>query len=338
MVSYAAPRAAAAQADVVELTPQNPQADGRPVAVGRLAQMVMTAAPADPTAAAPANALTVDLEDYYQVEGFADVVPRTSWPGWPARVELGCQRLLELFAQAGRPATFFTLGYVAERHPALVREIAAAGHEIACHGYDHRLVYRQTPEQLRSDLRRARGLLEDLLGVAVNGYRAPCYSITARSTWALDVLAEEGIHYDSSVFPIYHDRYGLPGAPRFPHLLRRPAGPLVELPPSTWRLGRLNLPLAGGGYFRLLPYRLFRAALRQINRRECQPAIFMIHPWELDPDQPLIKGQPLNVWRHRVGLSRTGARLRQLLRDFTFVTAGELAARVGSSTIQVGAG
>ena len=210
--------------------------------------------------APPPNVLSVDLEDYYQVEGFADLIPRESWPRWAPRLELGSQRLLELFARTDQRATFFTLGYVAERHPALVREIAAAGHEIASHGYDHRLVYRQTPAEFRADLRRARGLLEDLLGVAVTGYRAPCYSITADTLWALDLLAEEGFVYDSSVFPVHHDRYGLPGAPRFPHLLRRPAGPLVELPPSTIALGPLNLPLAGGGYFRLLPYALFRAA------------------------------------------------------------------------------
>ena len=276
----------------------------------------------------PANALTVDLEDYYQVEGFADLIPRTSWPAWAPRVEVGSRHLLDLFAAAGVRATFFTLGYIADHHPALVREVAAAGHELACHGYDHRLIYRQTPAEFRADLRRARGTLEDLLGVAVTGYRAPCYSITARSLWALDVLAEEGFRYDSSVFPVHHDRYGLPGAHRFPHLLRRSAGPLVELPPSTVALGPLTLPVAGGGYFRLLPYALFRAGLRRINHQERQPAVFMIHPWELDADQPVIPGRPLNVWRHRVGLRRTAPRLKRLLRDFRFVTAGELAAQV----------
>jgi polysaccharide deacetylase family protein (PEP-CTERM system associated) len=267
---------------------------------------------------APVNALTVDVEDYYQVEGFASVVRREDWGCWEPRVERGTHLLLELFARHGVSATFFTLGWVAERQPGLVREIVGAGHEVACHGFEHRLVYEQRPEEFRRDLRRARDTLEALIGARVQGYRAPSYSITAASLWALDVLIEEGFRYDSSIFPVYHDRYGVPNAERFPHTIRRVAGEIFEFPPSTLALGPLNLPLAGGGYFRLLPYSLFRLGLRQINRREGRAAIFLVHPWEVDPEQPRVPGSRLNVWRHRVNLGRTLPRLERLLRDFRF--------------------
>jgi polysaccharide deacetylase family protein (PEP-CTERM system associated) len=280
--------------------------------------------------AEPLNVLTVDVEDYYQVEAFSSVVRREDWPRWESRVERNTELLLELFASHGVAATFFTLGWIAERHPGLVRAIAAAGHELACHGYEHRMIYRQTPDAFRRDVGRAKGVLEELLGTRVDGYRAPTYSVTRASLWALDILIEEGFRYDSSIFPVHHDRYGVPGATRFPHTIRRAGGEIVELPPSTVALGRINLPMAGGGYFRLLPYRVFRAALRGINRHERQAAIFCIHPWELDPDQPRIGGSRLNVWRHRLNLGRTLPRLNQLLRDFRFAPARRvLESRVG---------
>jgi polysaccharide deacetylase family protein (PEP-CTERM system associated) len=270
------------------------------------------------------NALTVDVEDYYQVEAFTDVVRREDWPRWESRVESSTGRLLELFARTKARATFFTLGWVAEHYPNLVREIAKAGHEIACHSYEHRLIYRQTPDEFRQDLRRAKNILEDLIAAPVEGYRAPSYSITAGSLWALDILIEEGFRYDSSIFPIHHDRYGIPDAERFPHLIRRPAGEIIEFPPSTVRLCDTNLPVSGGGYFRLLPYAIFRRGLRRINCREAQAAIFFIHPWEVDPDQPMVPGSRLNVWRHRLNLHRTLPRLERLLNDFRFAPAREV--------------
>lgn len=264
------------------------------------------------------NALTVDVEDYYQVEAFSTVVRRDQWSQWESRVERNTRTLLALFARHNVCATFFTLGWVAERHPALIRDIVRAGHEIACHGYEHRLIYRQTPDEFRRDVQRARGILEDLTGQPVYGYRAPSYSITARSLWALDILIEEGFQYDSSIFPIHHDRYGMPEAERFPHVLTRNEGSIIEFPPSTVRLFGLNLPVSGGGYFRLFPFALFRQGLHRINQREAQPAIFFVHPWEVDPQQPRVPASHLSNWRHRVNLHRTLPRLERLLERFHF--------------------
>jgi polysaccharide deacetylase family protein (PEP-CTERM system associated) len=272
----------------------------------------------------PVNALTVDVEDYYQVEAFASVVRREDWLRWESRLEHNTRRLLELLARHDAHGTFFTLGWVAEHYPGLVREIAGAGHEVACHSYEHRLIYRQTPEEFRRDVRRAKAALEDALGARVAGYRAPSYSITSQSLWALDVLIEEGFAYDSSIFPVHHDRYGMPGAARFPHTIRRAAGQILELPPSTVRLWGVNWPMAGGGYFRLLPYAIFRRGLRRINGRERQSAIFFVHPWELDPEQPAVPGTRLNIWRHRVNLHRTAPRLERLLNDFRFAPMRDL--------------
>lgn len=269
-------------------------------------------------AASPVNALTVDVEDYYQVEAFSQVVRREDWPRWESRVEGNTRRLLETFARYGVQGTFFTLGYVAEQHPGLVREIQAAGHEVACHGSNHQLIYRQTPDEFRRDVRDAKRRLEDLTGAGVIGYRAPSYSITAESRWALDILIEEGFRYDSSIFPVHHDRYGIPDAERFPHTIRRAAGEITEFPPSTFRMWGMNWPVAGGGYFRLLPYSLFRFGWRRIHRQDAQSAIFFLHPWEIDPRQPVVPGTRLNIWRHRVNLHRTHARLERLLRDFRF--------------------
>ena len=264
------------------------------------------------------NALTVDVEDYYQVEAFSQVVRREDWPKWESRVEQNTNLLLEMFARHNVKGTFFTLGYVAETHPELVRQIANAGHEVACHSYHHRLIYNQTPEEFREDVRKSKQLLEDIIGVPVIGYRAPTYSITEKSLWALDILIEEGFKYDSSIFPTRHDRYGIPDAERFLHVLHRPVGEIIEFPPSTVQLGSTNIPISGGGYFRLLPYSLFKLGWQTLHRRESKPAIFFLHPWEVDPEQPVVPGTKLNIWRHRVNLKRTEGRLNQLLSDFSF--------------------
>jgi polysaccharide deacetylase family protein (PEP-CTERM system associated) len=272
----------------------------------------------------PVNALTVDVEDYYQVEAFADVIGREDWRQWESRVERNTHRLLDLFARHDAKGTFFILGWIAERHPNLVREVSGAGHEIACHGHDHQLIRTQSPAVFRADIRRAKQVLEDVIGCSVLGYRAPTYSVTTATLWALDVLIEEGFEYDSSIFPIHHDRYGIPQAERFPHVIYREVGEIIEFPPSTLRLAGQNFPVAGGGYFRLLPYSAFRWALRRINRREAESAIFMVHAWEVDPEQPNLPGTRLNVWRHRVNLHRTEGRLELLLHDFRFAPVREV--------------
>jgi len=264
------------------------------------------------------NAMTVDVEDYFQVSAFDDVVPRSHWETMESRVSRNTERLLDLFDEFRVRGTFFVLGWIAERQPALIREIARRGHELASHGYGHRLIYTQTPETFRDDIQRARRVIEDTAGVRVRGYRAPSFSITPKSLWAFDVLIEEGHEYDASVFPIRHDRYGMPDAPRHAYLVSRAAGSLVEAPASTVRLGSANLPIAGGGYFRLLPYAWTRWGVRRVNEREGRPAIFYLHPWEIDPDQPRLQASRLSRFRHYRNLHRTESRLRQLLWDFRF--------------------
>lgn len=263
------------------------------------------------------NAMTVDVEDYFQVQAFAGVVPRSGWDGFAPRVDANVARILEQFARAGVRATFFTLGWVAERHPAMVRHIVAAGHELASHGYGHALVHTLDEAGFRADVRRARRLLEDIGGVAVRGYRAPTFSIGARTPWAFTALAEEGYRYSSSTYPIRHDLYGEPDAPRFPY---RPPGPVLwELPLTTVRLAGRNLPCAGGGYFRLLPYRVFRAGLERLNRRERRAGIFYFHPWEIDPGQPRIAGAGRTArFRHYLNLAAMPGRLDRLLSDFVW--------------------
>ncbi len=232
--------------------------------------------------------MTVDVEDYFHVSVFDGIVPRSQWDRLESRVCRNTERLLDLLAEHGVRATFFVLGWVAERHPALVARIAAAGHEVASHGYGHRLVYDQTPSAFRDDVRRAKALLEQASGMAVNGYRAPSYSIVPRSLWALDVLIEEGHTYDASIFPIRHDRYGIPVSARHPYVIDRANGRLIEVPASTARAAGTNLPIAGGGYFRLLPYGWTRWGIQRVNQTERRPVIFYLHPWEIDPDQPRL--------------------------------------------------
>ncbi len=276
------------------------------------------------------NAFTIDVEDYYHVSAFAGVIPRAAWNALESRVVANTRRLLELLGEAGVKATFFVLGAVAERHPALVREIAEQGHEIACHGYSHQLIYEQTPQAFRYETAKAKALLEELGGAPVQGYRAASWSVTKASLWACEILGELGFSYDSSIYPVAHDRYGIPGEQR--HIHSRPVAhqpDMVEFPPATMALGPLVIPVGGGGYFRLYPYAVTKAALRWINRREKAPFSFYIHPWEIDPDQPRVEASRLSRFRHYVCLSRCEGRLRRLLRDFRFDTALSVLARAG---------
>ncbi len=274
----------------------------------------------DPTTAPVVNAMSVDVEDYFHVSVFDGVVPRDRWDQMQSRVAANTDRLLRIFADTGVRATFFVLGWVAERIPQLVGRIAAQGHEVASHGYGHRLVYDLTRERFRDDVRRAKALLEDAGGMPVGGYRAPSYSITPRSLWALDILIEEGYRYDASIFPIHHDRYGIPVSARHPYVIQRPCGSIIEAPASTIQLGPLNLPIAGGGYFRILPYAWTRWGIARLNRVEGRPAIFYLHPWEIDPDQPRLETSRLGRFRHYRNLNETEARLRALLEAFRFST------------------
>jgi polysaccharide deacetylase family protein (PEP-CTERM system associated) len=261
-----------------------------------------------------ANALTVDVEDYFQVSALAPHIARGDWDRIPCRVERNVERILELLAEASAQATFFTLGWIAERHPQLVRRIVEAGHEVASHGYGHVRIQEQTPTEFAQDIRRAKTLLEDLAGTEVKGYRAPSFSIGQSTLWAFDQIAEAGYRYSSSVYPVRHDLYGMPQAPRFPY---RPRGDLLEIPVSTVRVLNRNLPAGGGGYFRLLPYTLSRALIRRVNSFDRQPSVFYFHPWEIDWQQPRVPGTtPKTRFRHYVNLRRTEPRLRRLLRDF----------------------
>jgi polysaccharide deacetylase family protein (PEP-CTERM system associated) len=266
------------------------------------------------------NALTVDVEDYFHVSAFSECIEQKDWDSYPLRVEKNTRRLLDLFDQHGVKATFFVLGWVAERIPGLVMEIAARGHEVACHGYSHQLVYNQNPGVFREETLRSKSLLEEIIQAPVRGYRAASYSITEQSRWALDILAEAGFDYDSSIFPVYHDRYGIPDADAYPHLLETPKGhQLVEFPLSTARIFNYRLPVAGGGYFRLYPYTITKAGLNQINRRQ-KPFIFYLHPWEIDPEQPKISASWKSRFRHYVNLGKCEMRLRKLMSDFQFTT------------------
>ena len=276
------------------------------------------------------HALTVDVEDYYQVLAMAPYIDRSAWERWPRRVGESTERLLAVLADAGVKATFFTLGWVAEREPALVRRIVEQGHELASHGYGHERVHELGPAAFREDVVRAKGQLEAIGGVPIRGYRAPAFSIGPRTPWAYETLRATGHLYSSSVYPVRHDHYGAPEAPRCAHRADW-AGGMLELPPATLRIAGRNWPLGGGGYFRLLPYALSRAALRRLERHEGRPAVFYIHPWELDPGQPRVQGIDLRTrFRHYLNLHRTEGRLARLLRDLRWdradrVFAAELA-------------
>jgi polysaccharide deacetylase family protein (PEP-CTERM system associated) len=262
------------------------------------------------------NALTIDVEDYFQVSALAPHIDRASWDQQPCRVERNVDRLLELLTRHRTHATFFTLGWVAERYPRLVRDIVAGGHELASHGYGHLRASEQDRDTFKRDVRDAKALLEDVGGEAVHGYRAPSFSIGHSNPWAFDVLVEAGYRYSSSVYPVQHDHYGMPDAPRFPYLARPQ---LAEIPITTTRLFGRNLPAGGGGYFRFVPYAVSRWAIRRVNRIDQRPTIFYLHPWEIDPEQPRVPGTSLKTrFRHYVNLARTEPRLARLLQDFSW--------------------
>jgi len=276
------------------------------------------------------NALTVDVEDYFHVAALAPNVHRNSWNSRESRVVGNTQKLLAIFDEFDVRGTFFVLGWVAERYPQLVRDIAARGHEIACHGYSHRLVYEQSPEEFYQETQRAKNLLQEITGSAVLGYRAASYSIVRESLWVLDILVELGFVYDSSIFPVRHDRYGIHDAERAPHRMATPTGKsIVEWPLATARILGFRLPVAGGGYFRLFPYGLSRWGLASINRRELRPFVFYLHPWEIDPAQPRVSASWLSRFRHYTNLGKCEERLRRLLAEFRFSTARDGLAQLG---------
>jgi polysaccharide deacetylase family protein (PEP-CTERM system associated) len=265
------------------------------------------------------NALSVDVEDYFQVSAFSETVHPSSWGRFESRAERNTVALLDLLDRHHTTATFFVLGWIAERSPGLVREIHRRGHEVASHGRDHQTLDRLNAESFRAEVRQQKALLEDLIQTPILGYRAPSFSVTRRTKWSLQVLLDEGYRYDSSIFPVYHDRYGIPDAPRFPHDVVLNGGALREFPPSTVAvMGLPNLPIGGGGYLRMYPFWLTRWGLHRINRVERQPAMVYLHPWEVDPDQPRIHASRLSRWRHYTNLHSTTRRLECLLREFRF--------------------
>jgi polysaccharide deacetylase family protein (PEP-CTERM system associated) len=273
-------------------------------------------------AVAVTNALTIDVEDYFQVSAFAPHIARQDWERRECRVERNVERILALLSTHQTKATFFTLGWIAERYPQLVRTIVAEGHELASHGYGHQRVSDLSEPEFRADIERAKAILEDLSSSAVLGYRAPSFSIGAGTLWALDCLARAGYRYSSSIYPIHHDHYGMPDAPRFAH---RVNGGLLEIPATTLRMLNRNLPSSGGGYFRLLPYAVSRWMLRQVNAVDGQAAIFYFHPWEIDVDQPRVLGVSAKTrFRHYVNIDKMEARLQQLLADFAWGRMDEI--------------
>jgi polysaccharide deacetylase family protein (PEP-CTERM system associated) len=268
------------------------------------------------------NALTIDVEDYFHVTAFEKYINSEDWDNFPLRVVDNTMKILDLLDTYSTKATFFVLGWVAEKCPSLVREIQKRGHEIACHGYGHKLVYNIGPENFREDIRRSKAILEDICGDCISGYRAPSYSITKDSLWALDILIEEGFTYDSSIFPIVHDLYGIHDAHRFPHVMVRQSGSIKEFPMTTTEIGvsdmRYRIPVAGGGYLRLFPLCFMKRAIHRINKREGQPVVLYFHPWEIDPEQPRVKAGLKSRFRHYVNLDKTSGKVRELLSSFHF--------------------
>ncbi|GAA3978256.1 XrtA system polysaccharide deacetylase [Allohahella marinimesophila] len=270
------------------------------------------------------NAMTIDVEDYFHVAALAESIKVDEWDAHECRVEANTDALLALFDEKRIKSTFFVLGWVAERYPDLVKRIATAGHEVASHGFSHQLVYNQTPEIFRDETKRSKDLLEQLIQAPVDGYRAASYSITAQSRWALDILVELGFVWDSSIFPVNHDRYGMPGTPELPYRLKTDnGGEIVEFPLSTAKLLGRTIPIAGGGYFRLFPYWFSRWGLGSINRQK-EPFIFYLHPWEIDTDQPRVKASAFSTFRHYNNLDKCMDRLRRLTDDFQFATVGDV--------------
>lgn len=270
----------------------------------------------------PVGVVSVDVEDYFHAESFSDIVERSRWDSYGSRVERNTRRLLEVLAKLNVRGTFFVLGWVAERFPGLVREIAAGGHELGCHSYWHRLIYKLDPAEFREDTRRAKDVIEQISGEPVRGYRAPTYSVVDGSLWALEILSELGFSYDSSIFPIQHDRYGIPDAPRAPFRFQTPSGSMTEFPITTFRLAGRNLPVGGGGYLRLLPQIYTRLGLQRVQR-EGLPSVIYIHPWEIDPDQPRLAGRLSSRLRHYTNLSRTLERFQSVLQAGSYTSFRE---------------
>ncbi len=270
-------------------------------------------------------ALTVDVEDYFQVSAFENSVDRSSWDSLPHRVEQNTHKILDIFNEYSLKSTFFVLGWVAERYPTVVKRMADEGHEVCCHGYGHQRITNMSPEEFKEDISRARKLLQDLTGQSVDGYRAPSYTITNQTLWALDALIEVGFSYDSSIFPIHHDVYGIPGAERFPHIINREHGTLKEFPPSTIEFSmlgkRLTLPFSGGGYLRLLPVSLMSKAYKQLEKSGHVSTLYF-HPWEIDPDQPRMQGPLKSRFRHYINLATTEKKLRYLFEHHSFAPMG----------------
>ena len=274
------------------------------------------------------NVLSVDVEDYFHVEAFAAKISYDQWNAYERRVEYNVARILELFEKYAAKGTFFVLGWVAEKFPQLSRQIAMAGHEIGCHGYAHRRLQTLTPLQFREDLKKATSLLSDQVQRPILCYRAPSFSIVRSTMWALDILAEEGFRFDSSIFPVRHDLYGVPDGERFPHWQIGLEGrPLFEFPPSTIRKANNNLGVAGGGYLRLVPYGPTRWAIRHINDVEAQPAMVYFHSWEIDPDQPLVRVGLRSTLRHYTNLTTMADKIERLLQDFQFTTMSNACAQ-----------
>lgn len=270
------------------------------------------------------NLFSVDVEDYFQVSAFERYIQRNEWGHFECRVVPNTHRILRLLARHNVRGTFFILGWIAHRYPRLVQDIQREGHEIAAHGYWHRLIYEQTPEEFRADLRQARDVIQDITATAVNAYRAPSFSITAKSLWALDILSEEGFSVDSSIFPIHHDRYGIANADPRIRQITTSAGTIWEVPPSVSRFAGMNVPV-GGGYFRLYPSLLTCYLLRRINQRAKQPFMFYVHPWELDPDQPRLSiDSRISRFRHYINLHKTERKLERLLKEFHFGPIAEV--------------
>ncbi len=270
----------------------------------------------------PVGVVSVDVEDYFHAESFSDIVERSRWDSYASRVERNTRRLLEVLAKLNVRGTFFVLGWVAERFPGLVREIGAGGHELGCHSYWHRLIYKLDPAEFREDTRRAKDVIEQISGEPVRGYRAPTYSVVDGSLWALEILSELGFSYDSSIFPIQHDRYGIPDAPRAPFRFQTPSGSMTEFPITTFRLAGRNLPVGGGGYLRLLPQIYTRLGLQRVQR-EGLPSVIYIHPWEIDPDQPRLAGRLSSRLRHYTNLSRTLERFQSVLQAGSYTSFRE---------------
>lgn len=271
------------------------------------------------------HALSVDVEDYFHVAALSRVISPDDWETLPSRVERNTERLLELFDHQQVKCTFFVLGWVAERYPALIRKLADHGHEVASHGYSHQLVYNQTPAVFAEETRKSKLILEDIIQQPVTGYRAASYSITRESLWALDILAELGFTWDSSIFPIHHDRYGIPDSPKTPYTIQTSSGmSLREFPLTTARLFRMTIPAAGGGYFRQFPYPLFRHLFRLASNNDTRPQMFYLHPWEIDPEQPRYNDASwFSRFRHYTNLDKCYGRLERLLQDFSFGTVSQ---------------